>query len=214
MTPGTGSQLNYSFDASGNLTTLLGGVAGTYDHASELTSAASSPNTTNYTYNPDGERLTATQSGTTLAAGTWNGAEQLTSYANSTANMSAASYDGDGRRASSTTTPAGGSAATQGYVWNSVPEVPQMIMDSANAYIYGPSGTPAEQVNLSTGAVTYLIADALGSVRGTVNNSGALTGTTSYDAWGISSDHGRPHGLYALRICLRLHRFDRAHLSH
>ncbi len=26
--------------------------------------------------------------------------------------------------------------------------------------------------------------DSLGSVRGTVNNSGALTSTTSYDAWG------------------------------
>lgn len=39
-------------------------------------------------------------------------------------------------------------------------------------------------MKLSTGAVTYLVADTLGSVRGTVNSAGALTGTTSYDAWG------------------------------
>jgi RHS repeat-associated protein len=32
--------------------------------------------------------------------------------------------------------------------------------------------------------MTYLVSDSLGSVRGTVNSSGTLTGTTSYDAWG------------------------------
>jgi RHS repeat-associated protein len=37
---------------------------------------------------------------------------------------------------------------------------------------------------LSTGAITYLVTDALGSVRGTVNSGGALTAATSYDAWG------------------------------
>jgi RHS repeat-associated protein len=59
-----------------------------------------------------------------------------------------------------------------------------MIMDSSNAYIYATSLAPAEQVNLATGTVTYLLTDSLGSVRGTVNSSGSLTGTTSYDAWG------------------------------
>ena len=39
-------------------------------------------------------------------------------------------------------------------------------MDSDNAYIYGPSGTPFEQVDLSSGTVHYLVSDALGSVRG------------------------------------------------
>jgi RHS repeat-associated protein len=57
-------------------------------------------------------------------------------------------------------------------------------MDSGNAYIYGTGVAPIEQVNLSTGATTYLVTDSLGSVRGTVNSSGALTGTASYDAWG------------------------------
>jgi len=32
--------------------------------------------------------------------------------------------------------------------------------------------------------VTYLMADALGSVRGSANSSGSLTGTARYDAWG------------------------------
>lgn len=57
-------------------------------------------------------------------------------------------------------------------------------MDSTNAYIYADGTTPAEQVSLSAGTTTYLSTDALGSVRGIVSPSGALTATTSYDAWG------------------------------
>jgi hypothetical protein len=54
----------------------------------------------------------------------------------------------------------------------------------ANAYIYTAGTAPAEQVSLATGAVTYLNTDSLGSVRGIISSSGALTATTSYDAWG------------------------------
>jgi RHS repeat-associated protein len=43
---------------------------------------------------------------------------------------------------------------------------------------------PTEQVNLSTGTITYLVTDSLASVRGTVSSSGSLAGTTNYDAWG------------------------------
>ena len=184
MAPGSGSTLNYGFDASGNLTTLPTGGTGTYDDAGELTSSSLPGSTTDYAYNADGERLTATQGNATVSASTWNGAGQLTAYDNATADMSAATYDGNGIRASSTITSAGGSAVTQQYVWNTVPQAPQLLMDSTNAYIYGPGLAPAEQVNLSTGTITYLLSDSLGSVRGTVNASGALTGTTSYDAWG------------------------------
>src|SRR5260370_5737193 len=77
-------------------------------------------------------------------------------------------------------TPSGGTAVSQGYVWNGN----QLLMDSASSYIYAGGTAPAEQVNLTTGTVTYLVTDSLGSVRGTVSAAGALTGTTSYDAWG------------------------------
>jgi hypothetical protein len=93
--------------------------------------------------------------------------------------MTAASYDGDGLRATTTT-----AAGTQDFVWNTVFQTPQLIMDSASAYIYANAGTAAEQVSLSTGAISYLVADSLGSVRGIVSSSGTLTATTSYDAWG------------------------------
>jgi RHS repeat-associated protein len=184
-TPGSGTALSYGSDASYNLTTLPGGEAGTYDHAGELTSAATTPTATAFSYNADGERVSGVQGTSTVMSAAWNGAGQLTSCSNAAADLTSASYDGDGLRASSATTPAGGSSQTQQYVWKSGGAgTPQLIMDSTSAYVYGTGQAPAEQVNLATGSTTYLVADRLGSVRGTVNNSGTLTGTTSYDAWG------------------------------
>ena len=115
---------------------------------------------------------------------------KLAAYDNSSANMNAASYDGDGLRQASTITPAGGTASTQNYVWDTEGALPQLLMDGTNAYIYNSGTAPAEQVNLVTGAVTYLVADSLGSVRGIVNGSGTLTATTSYDAWGNPETSG------------------------
>jgi RHS repeat-associated protein len=69
-------------------------------------------------------------------------------------------------------------------VWNDVSTLGQVLMDSGNAYVYTGGVAPAEQVNLATGSLTYLVTDSLGSVRGVVNTSGMLTATTSYDAWG------------------------------
>jgi RHS repeat-associated protein len=192
MTSGSDSPLTYTFDASGNLTTLPTGAAATYDHAGELNSSGLNGTTTGYTYNASGERLTATQNSQTIASGTWNGAAELTVYANSAASMTSATYDGNGLRASATSTPSGGSASTQSFVWNTAPATgtPQLLMDSGNAYIWGQGLAPAEQVNLTTGAVSYLISDVSGSVRGTVSSTGALTATTSYDAWGNSQTPG------------------------
>ena len=183
-TPGTGSAKSYSFDASSSLTTLPTGATGTYDHAGELTSSALSGTTTSYTYNAVGQRLTATQGSTTVASATWNGAAEPTAYSNSAASMSTATYDGDGIRTSTTITPSGQPATTQQYVWDTRASLPEMLIDSSNAYVFENGAAPIEQVNLSTGAVTYLVTDSLGSVRGAVSSSGTLSGMTSYDAWG------------------------------
>ena len=190
MTIGSNPALNYGFDASGNLTTLPGGASGSYDHNSELTSSVLSGTTTSYAYNADGQRLTAKQGSATIASGTWNGAAELTAYSNSAAAMTAGSYDGTGLRAAATFTPSGGSPTTQNYTWNTTTSTPQLLMDSSNAYIYAGTGSPAEQVSLSAGTITYLNADALGSVRGTITAAGALSATTSYDAWGNPQTSG------------------------
>jgi RHS repeat-associated protein len=184
MTPGTQSPLAYTFDDSGNPTTLPTGAAATYDQASELTHAEGGGNASDYTYDADGQRTQETQGATTTVAAAYNGARELTAYSNADADLSSASYQGDGMRASTTATPTGGSATDEAFVWNQASRVPQLLMDSDNAYVYGPGHTPIEQVDLSTGEVSYLVADVLGSVRGIVGASGDLIASTSYDAWG------------------------------
>jgi len=72
-------------------------------------------------------------------------------------------------------------SGTQNYTWDAAGD---LLMDSSNAYIYAGSGAPAEQVSLAAGTATYLNTDSLGSVRGIVSSAGALTASTSYDAWG------------------------------
>jgi RHS repeat-associated protein len=184
MTPGSGSALSYAFDPSGNLTVIPTGASASYDKAGELISSTLSGASTSYSYNADGQRLTTKQGSNTIASGAWNGASQLTAYNNSAASMSSATYDGNGMRSMSKITPSGQSQVTEGYVWDTIKGIPQMIMDSSNAYIYAAGNTPVEQVNLSNGTVTYLAHDRIGSVRGIVNSAGSLIASTSYDAWG------------------------------
>lgn len=155
---------------------MPGGASAIYDNAGELTSDALSGTTTNFSYNADGERLAAKQGSATVAAASWNSAGQLTSYSDPAAAITGATYDGNGFRATART-----ASGTQDFIWGSSTN---LLMDNNNAYIYASGTAPAEQVNLSTGAATYLNSDALGSVRGVVSSSGALTATTSYDAWG------------------------------
>jgi len=190
MTPGSTSAKSYSEDASGNLTTIPTGATASYDNASELTSSTLSGTTTNYTYDAAGNRTQASVGGSTTATGTYNGANEATGLSDSAANMTAATYDGNGVRATATATPTGGSSATQHFVWDSSGSNPQLLMDSTNAYIYGPAATPIEQVNLSSGTVNYLLSDALGSVRGVVAASGSLVASTNYDAWGNPESTG------------------------
>jgi RHS repeat-associated protein len=185
MTPGTGSPLNYSFDPSSNLTTLPTEASTSYDKAGELTSSTLAGTTTSYAYNGDGERLSDTQGTTPTASATWDGAGRLATYSDTAGNMSSATYDGNDLRVAATY-----GASTQDFVWNNVSRLPQALMDSGNAYIYTSGAAPAEQVNLATGVVTYLVTDSLGSVRGAVSSSGSPTGTTNYDAWGNPENTG------------------------
>ena len=117
-----------------------------YDDASELTSSSLSGTTTDYSYDASGNRTGESVGGTSTVSGTYDGAEQLTSYSNSAADMTAATYDGDGLRTSAASTPTGGSSSTQNFVWDTTSSVPELLMDSTNAYIYG-----SERDTLRTG---------------------------------------------------------------
>ncbi len=181
---GSSGTSTYGEDASSNLTTLPTGASATYNDASELASSTLSGATTTYGYDAAGNLTGESVGGSATTTATYNGANELTTYSDAAANMTSASYNGNGLRMTASITPSGGSADVDHYVWDTATSVPQVLMDSSNAYVYGPTGALFEDWNLSSGAVTFFVTDALGSVRGAVGVGGNLEATATYDAWG------------------------------
>lgn len=90
-------------------------------------------------------------------------------------------YNGDGLQMSRTV-----SGNTSQFVWNTSDGLPQLLTDGTNSYIYGPNDIPIEQISTS-GTVSYLHHDQLGSIRVVTNSNGAIVGTASYNPYGTPS---------------------------
>jgi RHS repeat-associated protein len=58
------------------------------------------------------------------------------------------------------------------------------------AFLYGPGGIPVEQINNTTGTVTYLHHDQAGSTRLLTGSTGTVTGKCSYGAYGTPTCEG------------------------
>jgi RHS repeat-associated protein len=175
----------YGYDAAHDLTTNPAGAAQAFDPAGELcwsgtgSGACGSPpgGTTTYSYSSDGNRTTTTPPSGPATSFSWDQANDLAEV--TTGDSSASySYDGNGLRQSETV----GDSTTQ-FTWDVQGPLPLLLSDGANSYIYGPGGTPIEQVS-SAGTPSYLLVDQLGSTRALTNSSGAVTATFTYDAWG------------------------------
>ncbi|MBJ7459019.1 MAG: hypothetical protein JHD02_07525, partial [Thermoleophilaceae bacterium] len=91
-------------------------------------------------------------------------------------------YDADGLRLSKTLT---GKSATR-MIWDRSQANPNLLGDGGNTYIYGPDGTPLEQIS-SSGAVTYLHHDQLGSTRLITSTTGAKVATYNFDPYGAQT---------------------------
>jgi len=168
---GTGSGSNgWGYDSAYRIATRTDtsantGATYTADNADELTNlvtkvgAATTRNLT-LTYNADGARTGQADSvGGTGATCGYDQADRLAGYT-SGATTAGYAYDGDGLRAGKTV---GGATGQQ--TWDVAEGLPELLQDGAMRYIYGPSGTPIEQVDAS-GSVRYYLADHLGSIRG------------------------------------------------
>ena len=168
----------YGYDAADNPTTLVGASNYSYDAANELTN---SPSAT-YTYDTLGDRTAATPTTGTATSYTYDQAGRLSSV---TGPVNASyTYDGDGLRASKTT---GGS--TTYFAWDHTANLPLLLSDGTNSYIYGPDDLPIEQIS-STGTPTYLHHDQLGSTRIITDQSGNLAATFNYTPYGAVSSSG------------------------
>jgi RHS repeat-associated protein len=164
-----GDQVTYEYDDNGNrLTMTVNGVPTnySYDDADQLLSDGS----TTYTYDNNGNLIAA---GTDTF--TWDYADRLTS-ATVGGTCGSYSYDGDGTRVEKTV-----DEVDTSYLWDRQAGLPLLVDDETNAYLHA-DGALAELDGASQ--PTYLLDDALGSVRGLTDLGGSLTGTADYDVFG------------------------------
>jgi RHS repeat-associated protein len=163
---------NYSYDSADDITELDGNSGYSYDHANELTGSP----TATYAYNELGERTSATPTDDSATAYAYDQAGRLTTYTPPTGTGSSYSYDGDGLLATA-------SANSANFVWDQTSQLPLLLSDGQNSYIYGPDNVPIEQIN-SSGNVTYLHHDQLGSTTLLTGSNGDPTATFTYSPYG------------------------------
>jgi RHS repeat-associated protein len=92
-------------------------------------------------------------------------------------------YDGDGLRATRTTT-----SSIRMFAWDSTGSVPLMLTDGSQSYIYDDAGNPLEQID-AAGVALYHQHDQYGSTRLLTNAAGAIAATFSYDSYGKLTSH-------------------------
>jgi RHS repeat-associated protein len=93
-------------------------------------------------------------------------------------------YNGDGLRVSQTI------AGTTTYMaWDTAEELPLLLSDGTNSYIYGPGGMPIEQIS-SGGTTSYLHHDQQGSTRLLTGSAGTVTGKCTYTPYGVPTCEG------------------------
>jgi RHS repeat-associated protein len=177
----------YSYDNADDLTQIAGGGTLRYDAANELTEGPVAPGSpeapATFAYDRDGNRTSATPTGGSATTYGYDQADRLVSYAAPSIERRTYAYDGDGLRVSKTV-----SSTVERFAWDhSGSDLPLLLRDGTNRYVYGPDDLPLEQVD-GSGAVTYLHHDALGSTRLLTEARGAASATFS------SAPHGSLSG--------------------
>jgi RHS repeat-associated protein len=174
----SGSKITYAYDKVGNRTsqTKFGTTTShSYDAADELSSTTSGGNTTNYSYDNDGQQ---TGQGTKTFA--YNLAGQLTQAADASTTLASFTYDGNGNRLSKTA-----NAVTTSYAWDENNDLPQLALEqeggsTLRSYQYG-----SDLISMSAGGSAYYFHhDALGTTSAITKQTGATEWTYTYDPYG------------------------------
>jgi RHS repeat-associated protein len=181
----TGST-EYKYDAANNPTTE-GSSTNTYNEGDELEKGTGET----YAYDELGERTKTTpEKGGGATTYGYDQAGNLISVERPEKESvpkieDSYAYNGEDLRTSQTI------SGTTGYLaWDMAEELPLIFSDGANSYIYGSYGLPVEQINNSTGTVTYLHHDQAGSTRLLTGSTGAVTGKCTYNAYGTPTCEG------------------------
>ena len=169
-----------AYDAANNPTKLEGAGTYSYDEADQLKEGPEAK----YVYSEDGRRTkTEPKSGEPATSYGYDQAGDLTSVERAKGTKEAEikesyGYDGNGLRQSQTI----GATTTQ-LTWDTAEELPLLLSDETNSYIYGPGGLPVEQIS-SGGTVLYLHHDQQGSTRLLTNSKGESEAAYTYNPFG------------------------------
>jgi RHS repeat-associated protein len=190
-----------TYDENNHLT-KAGSTEYKYDPANNPTTEGSSTNTFNeddelekstgvsYTYDELGERTKSTPEKKPATTYGYDQAGNLISAERPKEGETfeikdTYAYNGEKLRTSQTI-----SGTTSYYAWDMAEELPVILSDGTNSYIYGPGDLPVEQINNSTGTVQYLHHDQQGSTRLLTGATGTVTGKCTYGAYGAPTCEG------------------------
>lgn len=176
----------YKYDPANN-PTQEGSSENKYNEDDELEKSTG----TSYTYNELGERTKATPEKGPASTYGYDQAGSLISVerpeGESKAKISDGyAYNGEDLRISEDL-----SGTTNYLAWGYAEEgLPLLLSNGTYSFVYGPGGLPIEQINNSSGVVTYLHHDQQGSTRLLTGSTGKVEGAYSYSAYGTPEHTG------------------------
>jgi RHS repeat-associated protein len=176
------SATEYKYDAANN-PTKIGATEYTYNKGDELETGTN----LTYTYNEDGRRTKTKPSTGPATTYGYDQAGNLTTVERPEEKTEpeikdSYTYDGNNLRASQTI-----NGTTSQLTWDTAEELPLLLSDETNNYIYGPENLPIEQIS-SKNEPLYLHHDQQGSTRLVTTSTGKVETAYTYTPYGTTAN--------------------------
>jgi RHS repeat-associated protein len=170
----------FEYDKANNPTEIEGKAGYKYNNADQLTLG---PEETKYAYNELGQRTKLEPKTGEPTLYTYDQQGNLTAVKQGTSIEDSYTYDGNDLRQTQTI-----KGTKTNLVWDTAEELPLLLLDETNSYIYGPENVPIEQISES-GETSYLHHDQQGSTRLITNTKGENVGAYTYTPYGAVEEH-------------------------
>ncbi len=175
----------YKYDKANN-PTKEGSAENTYNEGDELEKGTG----VTYSYDELGERTKTKPSTGPATSYGYDQAGELTSVERPKEGATpeikdSYEYSGNGLRTSQII-----NGTTTYFAWDMAEELPLILGDGTNSYIYGPSRYPIEQINNTIEKAQYLHHDQAWSTRLITGSAGTVEGKCTYGAYGTPTCEG------------------------
>ena len=166
----------FEYDKANNVTKISPATY-TYDKGDQIATASNAT----FEFNKVGQRVKETPTGKSATTFSYDQAGNLI-LSKGPEIENTFKYDGTGLRTTETK-----NTSTYPMAWDITAELPLLLRAGNDYFVYGPEGLPIEQI--TSGVVTYLHHDQLGSTRVLTDKTGAVTGTYRYGPNGAFWKH-------------------------